>query len=103
MSTRRKKKIKRSLQGFFYIVIIGLTGFFFWSAFTDISNYFQLTMQIQANTALQEETAAQKEELEQTKKNLTNPDYLEFVARGKYHVSKSGEQVFVFPTLDDEQ
>lgn len=37
-----------------------------------------------------------KEELEETKENLENPDYIEYLARGKYLVTKDGEQVFKF-------
>ena len=36
-----------------------------------------------------------------SKQNLTNPDYVEYIARGKYLVTKEGEQVFKFPSKDD--
>ena len=44
---------------------------------------------------------SKKKELEKTKQNLTNPDYVEYIARGKYLVTKEGEQVFKFPSKDD--
>ena len=42
----------------------------------------------------------EKKELEKAKQNLTNPDYVEYIARGKYLVTKEGEQVFKFPSKD---
>lgn len=42
-----------------------------------------------------------KKDLELAKKKLTNPDYVEYLARGKYLVTKEGEQVFKFPKLDE--
>ena len=44
-----------------------------------------------------------KEKLEEEKKNLSNPDYIEYIARGKYLVTKQGEQVFKFPSLEAEE
>ena len=41
--------------------------------------------------------------LEETKQKLTNPDYIEYIARGKYLVTKEGEQVFKFPSSEDEE
>ena len=38
--------------------------------------------------------------MEKAKQNLTNPDYVEYIARGKYLVTKEGEQVFKFPSKD---
>ena len=47
------------------------------------------------------ELSSKKKELEKAKQNLTNPDYVEYIARGKYLVTKEGEQVFKFPSKDD--
>ena len=44
--------------------------------------------------------SSKKKELEKAKQNLTNPDYVEYIARGKYLVTKEGEQVFKFPSKD---
>ena len=38
--------------------------------------------------------------LAKAKQFLTNPDYVEYIARGKYLVTKEGEQVFKFPSKD---
>ena len=46
------------------------------------------------------ELSSKKKELEKAKQNLTNPDYVEYIARGKYLVTKEGEQVFKFPSKD---
>ena len=54
-----------------------------------------------------EEKAAQLEQrqddLETTRENLDNPDYIEYIARGRYLVTKEGEQVFKFPTLQETE
>ena len=42
-----------------------------------------------------------KEGVGEGKTNLTNPDYVEYIARGKYLVTKEGEQVFKFPSKDN--
>lgn len=80
-----------------------VTGWFLMLFVQDIQTYQNLQTQIRANSVLLNEAKAQQEELETQKKNLTNPDYLEFLARGKYHVTREGEQVFVFPKLSSQE
>lgn len=55
----------------------------------------------QSNTKLKELKAKQTD-LEKKKKNLLDPDYIEYIARGKYLVTKEGEQVFKFPSTKQE-
>lgn len=100
---RRKKKIPKLWEGLLEIAMVASSGAFLIYGSNDLMTYFNLKGEIQANSDLLEETRARQEELENTKKNLTNPDYLEFVARGRYHVSKQGEQVFVFPALSQDE
>lgn len=101
--SQRKKKISRLRAGALGFGMLMIAGAFVTAAFQDVLTYYNLNMEIKANTELLEKTKAEQEQLETTKKNLTNPDYLEFVARGRYHVSKSGEQVFVFPALSQAE
>lgn len=42
------------------------------------------------------------EQSETARENLDNPDYVEYIARGRYLVTKEGEQVFKFPSLQED-
>lgn len=99
----KMKKTRRRLsraQGTFCLILLLASGFMLAEIGRDVVTYFNLQAEMRSSERMLEETTAQKEQLEQTKKNLTNPDYLEKVARGKYHYSKNGEQIFVFPKVD---
>lgn len=97
--TQKKKRKNPITAGLFNLGLILLTGFFVMGIVQEFQTYFNLKSEVRANQVLRDETIQLQQTLENEKKNLTNPDYLEFVARGKYHVSRSGEQVFVFPSL----
>lgn len=88
--------------GILYFALFCTGGSLLIAAANDVTTYFRLQNEIKANEVLLEQTTQTQEELETTRRNLTNPDYLEFVARGKFHVSRYGEQVFVFPELDTD-
>lgn len=108
MANKRKKKKTNRLvkflgRGFIALLLLFGAGSLAVLATNDVFTYFQLRDDIEKNQAILEETSQTQQELEETRKNLTNPDYLEFVARGKYHVSRYGEQVFVFPNLNEEE
>ena len=86
-------KGKRKNIQYFFIYIIMLAA----SAFLIFGGVKQLMMTQDLKASIKQK----KEELEKTKQNLTNPDYVEYIARGKYLVTKEGEQVFKFPSKDD--
>ena len=44
----------------------------------------------------------QKDDLSKEKQNLENPEYVKRFARGKYMVSKPGEQVFKLPAKNND-
>ncbi|MDO4663962.1 MAG: septum formation initiator family protein [Erysipelotrichaceae bacterium] len=100
MKKQNNKKYKNPFtMGVYYFTIMCITGFFTMGIVREFKTYFDLKTEVLANQQLRQETLELQQTLENEKKNLTNPDYLEFVARGKYHVSRNGEQVFVFPSL----
>ena len=72
----------------------------FRSSFSELKTTFELKSQIQSNLQEAAQLDEKKKELETTKENLSNPDYVEYIARGKYLVSREGEQVFKFPSID---
>ena len=104
--SRRKSKKRRFAarwRGFIYIGLIAFSVFCSVLMANDIGTWLHINQEVHANEKLLDELTSQQSELETTRKNLTNPDYLEMIARGKYHVSKNGEQVFVFPQLGEEE
>lgn len=72
------------------------------SAFLIMGGMRQLVMTHELRTSINQKQkekkalSSKKKELEKAKQNLTNPDYVEYIARGKYLVTKEGEQVFKF-------
>ena len=81
-----KGKRKKVQHFFVYIAMLVMSGF--------------LIMGIVQKEKEKKELSSKKKELEKAKQNLTNPDYVEYIARGKYLVTKEEEQVFKFPSKD---
>lgn len=101
MAADTKKKRQKSLvKSIGLVAMLFCSGFFLYALAQDVSTCFSLKNSIQENQARADELAGQKKELETRKNNLTNPDYAEFLARGKYLVTKEGEQIFKFPAID---
>ena len=97
-----KKPNEKIRTLFIQIGLIVVAFFLAFSAINDVRTYQNLKESISDNRRLLAKTKEEEEQLELTKRNLTNPDYLEFVARGRYYASRPGEQVFVFPELAQE-
>lgn len=87
----------RGMIMFFMLLTIGT---FTASMIRDIATCISLNQTIKTNEARRDELTEKKQNLETEKTNLSNPDYAEFVARGKYLVTKEGEQIFKFPAID---
>lgn len=96
-----KGKIKIS-HFIMYIGLIALTGFFLFSGFKQLGVMYDLKTSISDKQAQKKTLTSKKKSLEKTKQNLTNPEYVEYIARGKYLVTKEGEQVFKFPSSDED-
>ncbi len=101
MKEMRKKKNPLQWK-FAFVPITMISGMLLFESAQEVQTYFSLKAAVKENAVLLEQAADEQTQLEDQRRNLTNPDYLEFVARGKYHVSRQGEQVFVFPSLDEE-
>ncbi len=97
-----KKTNEKMRTLFIQIGLIVVAFLLAFSALNDVRTYHNLKESISDNRRLLAKTKEEEEQLELTKRNLTNPDYLEFVARGRYYASRPGEQVFVFPELAQE-
>ncbi len=99
-----KKRINLSstVRMFISGILVIVSGYLIWSGVQDLKTTLDLKSSISENTIISKELADEVSELEQTKKNLTNPDYMKYYARGEYMVTKEGEQVFKFPSSDSK-
>ena len=88
-----KGKRKKVQHFFVYIAMLVMSGFLIMGGLQQLS----MTHELKSSIVQKEK---EKKELEKAKQNLTNPDYVEYIARGKYLVTKEGEQVFKFPSKD---
>lgn len=85
------------------LVLIGFGVCFLIDSFKIVQTKNELKDSISEKKETKKSLVAKKKELEQEKKNYTNPEYIEYIARGKYLVTKDGEQVFVFPSNDEDE
>ena len=94
-----KGKRKKVQHFFVYIAMLVMSGFLIMGGLQQLSMTHELKSSI-VQKEKEKELSSKKKELEKAKQNLTNPDYVEYIARGKYLVTKEGEQVFKFPSKD---
>ena len=80
-----KKKKRNKLKTFLSLVAIFIACFLIYAASSDL----MMTMKL-------------KDDLSKEKQNLENPEYVKRFARGKYMVSKPGEQVFKLPAKNND-
>lgn len=95
-----KGKRKKVQHFFVYIAMLVMSGFLIMGGLQQLSMTHELKSSIVQKEKEKKELSSKKKKLEKAKQNLTNPDYVEYIARGKYLVTKEGEQVFKFPSKD---
>ena len=95
-----KGKRKKVQHFFVYIAMLVMSGFLIMGGLRQLSMTHELKSSINQKQKEKKALSSKKKELEKAKQNLTNPDYVEYIARGKYLVTKEGEQVFKFPSKD---
>lgn len=99
------KKLKRRKFSLFSPVLsvfyVACSLFFLAMIYHDVNTTVDLKNQIEENEALKDSVLAEEKNLQDQKEKLTNPDYIEYLARGKYLITKWGEQVFKFPSVDE--
>lgn len=95
-----KGKRKKVQHFFVYIAMLVMSGFLIMGGLQQLSMTHELKSSIVQKEKEKKELSSKKKELAKAKQNLTNPDYVEYIARGKYLVTKEGEQVFKFPSKD---
>lgn len=98
MKTNRARKLVVNILSLVMIIVSGLIIY-------DVSKEFVRSKEKKEELALIrqeiEELEKENENLEGIKKKLSDANYVQNYARGKHLMSKSEEQVFILPKIDD--
>lgn len=100
---RKRRRRRRRLSPLISAGLLAGGAALFWAGFGDVQNLLDIRADLASDHKKAAELEKRQQELEQVKENLDNPDYIEYIARGKYLVSKEGEQVFKFPSIESEK
>lgn len=102
---KRKKSRKRQLGRdlLFCVACLVASAVLLWDGWQDVQNMLEIRQSIEDNEEKAAQLEQRQDDLETTRENLDNPDYIEYIARGRYLVTKEGEQVFKFPTLQETE
>lgn len=90
-----KKKINPKILTLGF-VCLGL--FFAWASIEEILMTKSLKQDIENYQAELDDLGEETQTLNKQIENLNNPDYVKRFAKGKYLVSKEGEQIFKLPS-----
>ena len=94
-----KKKKRNKLKTFLSLAAIFIACFLIYAASSDLMMTMKLKDEITSSEEMINSLENQKDDLSKEKQNLENPEYVKRFARGKYMVSKPGEQVFKLPAF----
>lgn len=94
---KRRIRIRRIIPG---ILALGISAYCLSTIVADFSRYLDLKTSILASENEYAELKKQRDELLETRNNLSNPDYLEHYGRGQFLISKDGETIFKFRAID---
>ena len=100
---KKKKTKKNASRSIVLLLLLSFSVFLTVRSVNEITQIFTLKASISEALKEQDELTNRKEDLQEKKKNLENPEYLLRYARGKYLVTKDdGEQVFKLPEEKEE-
>lgn len=99
--TTKQKRKKHPMKTFFSVVVIFIACFLIYSAAQDVISTIKLKQEISNSQQIVEDLEKQKSSLTKEKQNLEDPEYVKRFVRGKFLVSKPGEQVFILPSKND--
>lgn len=97
-----KKKKRNKLKTFLSLAAIFIACFLIYAASSDLMMAMKLKDEITSSEEMINSLENQKDDLSKEKQNLENPEYVKRFARGKYMVSKPGEQVFKLPAKNND-
>ncbi len=100
--TKKHVRLTRTAYSCITIVLLSISGYFAIESWSGWNTHQALNVEVENNRVLRNQLEEEKAQLEKKQRDLTNPDYLEFIARGKYQVSRYGEQIFMFPNMAPE-
>lgn len=92
---------RKEIQWILSAFLLVLCAFFIFQIYQDVELSVQLKSEYKEAEQLLLTLEAQKETLSEEKLKLEDPAYVKRYARGKYMVTKEGEQVFKLPSKDD--
>ena len=95
-------KKKNPLKKVVSIAVIMVACFLTYSAGQELITTLQLHKDIKETQEEIDALKSKQADLETEKSNLEDPEYVKRYARGKYMLSKDGEQVLKLPAKDEE-
>lgn len=101
MAKQKIKKKKHPVKTVLSLFAIFIACFLIYAASSDLMMTMKLKEEISSSEEMIDSLENQKNQLAKEKGNLENPEYVKRFARGKYMVSKPGEQVFKLPAKND--
>ncbi|MCI6515470.1 MAG: septum formation initiator family protein [Bulleidia sp.] len=100
METKKKAAKKRKLTPFTKFICVAMilaSGFMLFAVVQEGMTTLQLQQQLSEVQSKLQEVQDENRYLTNEKEKLQDPDYVETYARGKYQLSKDGEQIFYLP------
>mgnify|MGYP003518226945 FL=1 len=97
METKKKAAKKRKLTPFTKFICVAMilaSGFMLFAVVQEGMTTLQLQQQLSEVQSKLQEVQDENRYLTNEKEKLQDPDYVETYARGKYQLSKDGEQIF---------
>ena len=100
MAKRKKYELKKSAKVMLCRIFAGLSAGMLYSSAQELQTMLQLKESIANDQNEIADLKQQESDLSEEKTKLEDPEYLKYMVRGKYLVSKDGEQVFKLPSSD---
>ncbi len=102
MAKRKKYELKKSAKVMLCLIFAGLSAGMLYSSAQELQTMLQLKESIANDQNEIADLKQQESDLSEEKTKLEDPEYLKYMVRGKYLVSKDGEQVFKLPSSDSD-
>lgn len=102
MAKRKKYELKKSAKAMLCLIFAGLSAGMLYSSAQELQTMLQLKESIANDQNEIADLKQQESDLSEEKMKLEDPEYLKYMVRGKYLVSKDGEQVFKLPSSDSD-
>ncbi|MGM9941181.1 MAG: septum formation initiator family protein [Bulleidia sp.] len=100
--TVKKKRRLTPLTKVICVVMLGASVFMLYMVFQEGMTTLRLQQELSEVQAKLQEVQDENRYLTTEKEKLQDPDYVETYARGKYQLSKDGEQIFYLPENSDK-